>query len=79
MFITEWIILRFSVLFLLFGLCLEVEIIVLLLGFIVFHVRIGIITILHDYVHVKKVKLILLSLAKILSIEISKYILEFLL
>nr|YP_009040500.1 succinate dehydrogenase hydrophobic subunit [Kappaphycus striatus]AHG98599.1 succinate dehydrogenase hydrophobic subunit [Kappaphycus striatus] len=79
MFITEWIILRFSVLFLLLGLCLEVEIIILLLGFIVFHVKTGIITILHDYVHVKKVKLIFLSLAKISSIEISKYILEFLL
>nr|YP_009445915.1 succinate dehydrogenase hydrophobic subunit [Eucheuma denticulatum]ATX68857.1 succinate dehydrogenase hydrophobic subunit [Eucheuma denticulatum] len=79
MFTIEWIVLRLSVLFLLFGLIFEIEVIIVLLGFIIFHVRIGIITILYDYIHVRKIRLFFLSLVKILSIEMSKYIVEFLL
>nr|YP_009445888.1 succinate dehydrogenase hydrophobic subunit [Betaphycus gelatinus]ATX68829.1 succinate dehydrogenase hydrophobic subunit [Betaphycus gelatinus] len=79
MFNIEWIILRLSVLFLLLGLTFEVEIIVLVLGFIVLHIRLGIITILNDYVHIKKIKSICLFSVKVLSIEVSKYVMEFIL
>nr|YP_010947440.1 succinate dehydrogenase hydrophobic subunit [Mimica arnoldii]WGO62526.1 succinate dehydrogenase hydrophobic subunit [Mimica arnoldii] len=79
MFTIEWITLRLSVLFLLFGLTFEIEVIVLLLSFMIIHIKVGVITILYDYVHIKKVKLLFLSLVKVLSIEVSKCVVEFLL
>nr|YP_009511932.1 succinate dehydrogenase subunit 4 [Gracilariopsis mclachlanii]AXI97859.1 succinate dehydrogenase subunit 4 [Gracilariopsis mclachlanii] len=79
MFNVNWFLLRFITFFVLGGIIIDLEILMLLLGFLFFHISLGLITILNDYIHIKKIKIILLILIRISNIEISRYILELLL
>nr|YP_010726702.1 succinate dehydrogenase subunit 4 [Cystoclonium purpureum f. stellatum]WDY85189.1 succinate dehydrogenase subunit 4 [Cystoclonium purpureum f. stellatum] len=72
----EWLILRSTALFIIIGLFFDIEVILLIIGFLFVHINIGICMIIYDYVHVKKIKYIFLWLVCISSIEVSKYILE---
>nr|YP_011017030.1 succinate dehydrogenase subunit 4 [Gracilaria hainanensis]WQB61708.1 succinate dehydrogenase subunit 4 [Gracilaria hainanensis] len=61
------------------GILLDVEIVILLIGLIFLHMNLGLRAILTDYVHIKKIKIMLLFLIRISSVELSRYILELLL
>nr|YP_010199626.1 succinate dehydrogenase subunit 4 [Gracilaria cervicornis]UAD89484.1 succinate dehydrogenase subunit 4 [Gracilaria cervicornis] len=61
------------------GILIDVEIIVLIIGFVLLHMNLGLKAILTDYLHIKKIKITLLFLIRISSIEISRYLVELLL
>ena len=61
-----------------FGLLIDLEIILLLSGFLFLHINMGLKTIICDYIHIKKIKIITLALTRIFIIEITRSILEFL-
>ncbi|KAI0556313.1 Succinate dehydrogenase [ubiquinone] cytochrome b small subunit (mitochondrion) [Gracilaria domingensis] len=65
--------------FLFGGILLDVEIIVLIIGLALLHMNLGLRAILTDYIHINKIKIILLVLIRISSIEIGRYLLELLL
>nr|WCH57814.1 succinate dehydrogenase subunit 4 [Hypnea spinella] len=77
MFNIEWLIIRFSSLFTLCGIILDLEIIFFVIGFLLIHISLGICSILYDYVHIQKIKSFSFFLVKISSIEIAKNIMEF--
>nr|YP_010484906.1 succinate:cytochrome c oxidoreductase subunit 4 [Hypnea cervicornis]UVW80600.1 succinate:cytochrome c oxidoreductase subunit 4 [Hypnea cervicornis]WCH57958.1 succinate dehydrogenase subunit 4 [Hypnea marchantiae] len=77
MFNLEWILIRFSSLFTLFGIIFDLEIVFFVIGFLFTHISLGICSILYDYIHIKKLKYLFIFLVKILSIEIAKNIMEF--
>lgn len=78
MFDFQWLILRLSALLVILGFIFDIEIIILILGFLFLHINLGLKSIIYDYLHTKKIKLILLILARISMIEISRYFLELL-
>ena len=78
MFNFEWIILRLTALFIFFSFLIDVEIFILIFGFLILHISLGLRTIIFDYIHVKKVKLISFTLIRISLMEITRYILELL-
>nr|WCH57646.1 succinate dehydrogenase subunit 4 [Hypnea wynnei] len=77
MFYKEWLIIRFSSLLTLCGVVLDLELVFFVIGFLLIHISIGICAILYDYVHIKKIKCVLIFLVKISSIEITRSIMEF--
>nr|YP_009504375.1 SdhD [Gracilaria chouae]AWX65733.1 SdhD [Gracilaria chouae] len=79
MFDIVWIFLRLGGILFFSGILLDVEIVVLISGLALLHMNLGLRTILTDYIHVEKVKITLLFLIRISSIEISRYLLELLL
>nr|YP_009138175.1 SdhD [Gracilaria vermiculophylla]AHZ58202.1 SdhD [Gracilaria vermiculophylla]AHZ58227.1 SdhD [Gracilaria vermiculophylla] len=79
MFDINWFLLRLVTFFILGGVLLDLEMLIFLIGFLFLHVSLGLKTILNDYIHINKIKIILLILIRISSIEISRYILELLL
>nr|YP_008963785.1 succinate:cytochrome c oxidoreductase subunit 4 [Grateloupia angusta]AGO19298.1 succinate:cytochrome c oxidoreductase subunit 4 [Grateloupia angusta] len=79
MFELSWLLLRLAALFTLEGFLIDIEVFVLIMGFLFCHVHLGLKTIISDYIHIKKVKLILVILIRILAIELTRYVLELLL
>nr|YP_010199902.1 succinate dehydrogenase subunit 4 [Gracilariopsis tenuifrons]UAD89962.1 succinate dehydrogenase subunit 4 [Gracilariopsis tenuifrons] len=79
MFDINWLLLRLVTFFILGGILIDLEIFIFLIGFLFLHISLGLKTILNDYIHINKIKIILLVLVRISSIEISRYILELLL
>nr|YP_010199751.1 succinate dehydrogenase subunit 4 [Gracilaria isabellana]UAD89709.1 succinate dehydrogenase subunit 4 [Gracilaria isabellana] len=79
MFDITWLFVRFGGILFVSGILLDVEIIVLISGLTLLHMNLGLRTILTDYIHIEKIKLTLLFLVRISSIEISRYLLELLL
>lgn len=79
MFNFSWLIFRITALLVLIGFIIDVEISLAITGFLLFHVNLGLKTIFSDYVHVKKLKTILLVLVRISTIELTSSILGFLL
>nr|WCH57934.1 succinate dehydrogenase subunit 4 [Hypnea nidifica] len=77
MFNIEWLIIRFSALFTLCSIILDLEIVFFIIGFLLTHISIGICSILHDYMHIKKIKGFSIFLVKICSIEVVQNITEF--
>nr|YP_009490389.1 SdhD [Gracilaria spinulosa]AWH62549.1 SdhD [Gracilaria spinulosa] len=75
----NWILMRLGGIFLFSGIFLDVEIVVLIIGFVLIHMNLGLKTILVDYIHIEKIKITLLFLIRISSIEISRYFVELLL
>lgn len=78
MFNIQWLILRLVALFVFLGFLIDIEIILLVSGFLFLHINLGLRAIISDYIHVKKIKLISLILVRISLIEITRYILELL-
>nr|WCH57982.1 succinate dehydrogenase subunit 4 [Calliblepharis sp.] len=76
MFNLDWLLLRFSVLFMFIGILFDIEIFFIIIGFLFIHINMGIISILYDYVHVIKIKYLILFLIKVSIIEILKNIIE---
>nr|WCH58006.1 succinate dehydrogenase subunit 4 [Hypnea cornuta] len=76
MFNLEWLLIRLFSLYTLFGMLLDLEIIFFIVGFLFMHISLGIGSIFYDYVHVKKLKCFYTFLVKILSIEITKHLME---
>lgn len=58
------------------GFLADIEAIFLICGFLALHLNLGLATITHDYVHLKKLKILLLYLVRVSLIEVSKYTLE---
>nr|UAD89534.1 succinate dehydrogenase subunit 4 [Agarophyton chilense] len=58
---------------------LDIEIAILIMGLVVLHMNFGLKTILNDYIHINKIKIFLVFLIRLSSIEIGRYILEILL
>nr|YP_009511881.1 succinate dehydrogenase subunit 4 [Hydropuntia rangiferina]AXI97758.1 succinate dehydrogenase subunit 4 [Hydropuntia rangiferina]UAD89784.1 succinate dehydrogenase subunit 4 [Hydropuntia rangiferina] len=79
MFDIIWILIRLGGLLFFLGVIIDIEIILFISGLILLHLNFGLSTILSDYVHINKIKLILLFLIRLSTIEISRYILELLL
>nr|YP_009511907.1 succinate dehydrogenase subunit 4 [Gracilariopsis longissima]AXI97834.1 succinate dehydrogenase subunit 4 [Gracilariopsis longissima]UAD89936.1 succinate dehydrogenase subunit 4 [Gracilariopsis longissima] len=79
MFDINWLLLRLVTFFILGGILIDLEIFVFPIGFLFLHISLGLKTILNDYIHINKIKKILLVLVRISSIEISRYALELLL
>nr|YP_004062170.1 SdhD [Gracilariophila oryzoides]ADR03186.1 SdhD [Gracilariophila oryzoides]APC24932.1 succinate dehydrogenase subunit 4 [Gracilariophila oryzoides] len=79
MFDITWLLVRLVTFFILGGILIDIEILIFLIGFLFLHISLGLKTILNDYIHINKIKIILLVLVRISSIEISRYILELLL
>nr|YP_010164473.1 Sdh4 [Polyopes lancifolius]QRM91068.1 Sdh4 [Polyopes lancifolius] len=78
MFDLSWLLLRLAALFTLGAFLVDIEIFVLVTGFLLLHINLGLRTIIGDYIHVKKVKLCLIVLTRISSIELTRYVLELL-
>nr|YP_010937573.1 succinate dehydrogenase membrane anchor subunit [Grateloupia asiatica]WKW95603.1 succinate dehydrogenase membrane anchor subunit [Grateloupia asiatica] len=78
MFNLSWLLLRLAALFTLEGFLIDVEIFVLAMGFLFCHIHLGLKTIISDYIHTKKVKLVLIILTRISAIELTRYALELL-
>ena len=78
MFSFQWTILRLSALITFVGILIDVEIILLVFGFLLLHISLGLKTIVSDYIHIKKIKFISSTLIRISLIEITRYILELL-
>ena len=76
MFNFQWIILRLSALVMFLGLLIDIEITLLVFGFLLLHISLGLNTIVSDYIHIKKIKFISSTLIRIALIEITRYILE---
>nr|YP_009774167.1 succinate:cytochrome c oxidoreductase subunit 4 [Caulacanthus okamurae]QIZ74784.1 succinate:cytochrome c oxidoreductase subunit 4 [Caulacanthus okamurae] len=76
MILLKWIIIRLIVLFMFLGLLIDNEIVITTLGFMFYHISFGLHTILEDYIHLSKIKLVLTFSARILFIELFKLILE---
>nr|YP_011003673.1 succinate dehydrogenase subunit 4 [Gracilaria eucheumatoides]WPS66075.1 succinate dehydrogenase subunit 4 [Gracilaria eucheumatoides] len=79
MFTTIWILIRLGGLLFLSGAILDIEIALFIIGLLFLHLNLGLITIIGDYIHVSKIKLILCIMMRLSSIEISRYFLELLL
>nr|UAD89509.1 succinate dehydrogenase subunit 4 [Gracilaria changii] len=79
MFDIIWVFVRFAGIFLFIGILIDVEIVILISGLVALHMSLGLRTIVNDYIHLNKVKIVLLSLIRVSGIEISRYILEILL
>nr|YP_010199526.1 succinate dehydrogenase subunit 4 [Gracilaria baiana]UAD89384.1 succinate dehydrogenase subunit 4 [Gracilaria baiana] len=79
MFDIAWLFTRLGGIFFFGGILLDVEIIILIIGLVLLHMNLGLRTILIDYIHINKIKITLLFLIRISSIEISRYLLELLL
>nr|YP_009684873.1 succinate:cytochrome c oxidoreductase subunit 4 [Gloiopeltis furcata]BBK20786.1 succinate:cytochrome c oxidoreductase subunit 4 [Gloiopeltis furcata] len=75
----KWVTLRSSALLLAFSLPWDFEAVVLVLGFMITHIKLGLIQIVCDYVHVKKVEVICSVMLKISLVEMLRCFLEFLL
>nr|WCH57766.1 succinate dehydrogenase subunit 4 [Hypnea pseudomusciformis] len=76
MFNLEWLVIRFSSLFTLLGILLDLEIVFFVIGFLFMHIGLGISSIFYDYVHIKKLKCFSIFLVKVLSIGMTKNIME---
>lgn len=68
-----------TALLVLIGFILDIEINLALIGFLLFHVNLGLKAIFSDYIYIKKLKVILLVLIRISTIELTSCILGFLL
>nr|YP_010199826.1 succinate dehydrogenase subunit 4 [Gracilaria tikvahiae]UAD89834.1 succinate dehydrogenase subunit 4 [Gracilaria tikvahiae] len=79
MFDVTWLFVRLGGILFVSGILLDIEIIVLVSGLALLHMNLGLRTILTDYIHIEKIKITLLFLVRISSIEISRYLLELLL
>nr|AXI97808.1 succinate dehydrogenase subunit 4 [Gracilaria vermiculophylla]WDZ68100.1 succinate dehydrogenase subunit 4 [Gracilaria vermiculophylla] len=79
MFDITWIFIRLGGFFLLGGVVLDVELTMFIIGLVLLHMNFGLKTILNDYIHINKIKIALLLLIRLSSIEIGRYILELLL
>nr|YP_009490439.1 SdhD [Gracilaria textorii]AWH62625.1 SdhD [Gracilaria textorii] len=79
MFDITWILTRLGGILFFSGILLDIEIIVLIIGLALLHINLGLKTILIDYIHIKKIKITLLFLIRISSIEISRCLIELLL
>nr|YP_009490414.1 SdhD [Gracilaria tenuistipitata]ARU07645.1 SdhD [Gracilaria tenuistipitata]AWH62574.1 SdhD [Gracilaria tenuistipitata]AWH62599.1 SdhD [Gracilaria tenuistipitata var. liui]AXI97783.1 succinate dehydrogenase subunit 4 [Gracilaria tenuistipitata] len=79
MFDITWVLIRLAGFLFFFGLLLDIEIILLIVGLVLLHMNLGLNTILNDYIHFNKIKVFLTFLIRFSSIEIGRYILELLL
>nr|YP_009511957.1 succinate dehydrogenase subunit 4 [Melanthalia intermedia]AXI97884.1 succinate dehydrogenase subunit 4 [Melanthalia intermedia] len=79
MFNVHWLLLRLAGLFVFEGILVDIEIIILISGFLLLHINLGLQTILNDYIHIKRIKITLLILTRLSNIEVSRYILELIL
>nr|YP_009130758.1 SdhD [Agarophyton chilense]AKA27613.1 SdhD [Agarophyton chilense]ASP44541.1 succinate:cytochrome c oxidoreductase subunit D [Agarophyton chilense] len=79
MFDVTWVFIRLGGFFFFGGLMLDIEIAILIMGLVVLHMNFGLKTILNDYIHINKIKIFLVFLIRLSSIEIGRYILEILL
>nr|AIY34306.1 succinate dehydrogenase membrane anchor subunit [Grateloupia taiwanensis] len=78
MFDLSWLLLRLAALFTLEGFIIDIEIFVFIIGFLFYHVHLGLKTIINDYIHIRKVKLALIILTRISTVELTRYALELL-
>lgn len=74
-----WFNFRSTALVTLIGFLIDIEINLITLGFLLFHINSGLKTIFDDYIHIKKIKLLLFFLIRLFIIELTVRILEFLL
>ena len=72
----EWIIFRFTILLVFFGFLFDLEIIIALWGFLIFHIGLGLKTIISDYIHIKKIMFVSHILIRISLIEVLRYTLD---
>nr|YP_010199851.1 succinate dehydrogenase subunit 4 [Hydropuntia urvillei]UAD89859.1 succinate dehydrogenase subunit 4 [Hydropuntia urvillei] len=79
MFNIIWILIRLGGLLFLSGLVLDIEMALFIIGLVFLHFKLGLITIINDYIHISKIKLILQFMVRLSSIEIGRYVLELLL
>lgn len=78
MFNFQWMVLRLTALFIVLSLLIDIEIFLLISGFLIVHMNLGLRTIVSDYMHLKKFKFISSNLIRISLIEVTRYILELL-
>nr|YP_010027351.1 succinate:cytochrome c oxidoreductase subunit 4 [Sarcopeltis skottsbergii]QOS04472.1 succinate:cytochrome c oxidoreductase subunit 4 [Sarcopeltis skottsbergii] len=76
MFTLQWLVVRVVSLFVSLTILIDLEMLIVIFGFLIVHISIGLKTIIYDYIHFQKIKLILLILVRISAIEISRYTLE---
>nr|YP_008994221.1 succinate:cytochrome c oxidoreductase subunit 4 [Rhodymenia pseudopalmata]AGO19273.1 succinate:cytochrome c oxidoreductase subunit 4 [Rhodymenia pseudopalmata] len=70
MFNISWFFLRFASFSTFSGFLFDLEIGLASVGFLLFHIILGLRSVLKDYIHTKKVKILSLSLLRIVSIEL---------
>nr|YP_009488820.1 succinate dehydrogenase membrane anchor subunit [Grateloupia filicina]AWD77509.1 succinate dehydrogenase membrane anchor subunit [Grateloupia filicina] len=78
MFDLSWLLLRLAALFTLEGFIIDIEIFIFIIGFLFYHMHLGLKTIISDYIHTRKVKLALIILTRISTVELTRYVLELL-
>lgn len=74
-----WWAVRFSAIFISPGIIFDFEIMFLLQSLVLLHAKIGLESIMNDYVHDTTVKLLYLFFLRILSLEILLYFIDFIL
>lgn len=79
MFNITWFTFRVPVFLVLFGFLFDIEFTLMILGLFLFHINLGLKVIFNDYIHFKKLKIALVTLIRILIVELLVYTLGFLL
>nr|AHX02556.1 succinate:cytochrome c oxidoreductase subunit 4 [Sebdenia flabellata] len=79
MFNFSWFFLRLAGILTFVGFLIDIELILSITGFLVLHINLGLKAILNDYIHIKKIKFLVIALIRMSTIEITMYALELLL
>nr|YP_009988352.1 succinate:cytochrome c oxidoreductase subunit 4 [Gelidiella flabella]QNM39628.1 succinate:cytochrome c oxidoreductase subunit 4 [Gelidiella flabella] len=72
----NWFSIRWAALTLVSAILIDIEFILLNVGFVFFHINMGLQTIIKDYIHVERINLVSSSIVKISYIELVRYFLE---
>uniref|UniRef100_A0A4D6BP64 Succinate dehyrogenase subunit 4 n=1 Tax=Balbiania investiens TaxID=111861 RepID=A0A4D6BP64_9FLOR len=72
----SWWLVRISPLLAIFGFIYDLETLVFIQAFLILHIKSGLETIVHDYVHERSVYLFYLLSLRLLSLKLTYYILE---
>nr|YP_009441359.1 succinate dehydrogenase subunit 4 [Lympha mucosa]ATN23368.1 succinate dehydrogenase subunit 4 [Lympha mucosa] len=75
----SWWLIRLTALLLIPGIFYDVEVLIIICSLIVIHLKLGLETILNDYIHDKIICLCFLLLIRLLSLEIIYFFSDFLL
>lgn len=73
---TSWWLIRFIVLLLAFGIFYDIEIIIIIYTLILIHIKLGLETILTDYIHNKFIYYTFLFFLRFLSLEMAYFFID---
>ena len=78
MYTSNWWIVRISALLSFPSFFYDIEVIFFIISLLILHITLGLQTTLNDYLHNKRVKILLVVLTRLASLELLRYVLELL-